>query len=287
MKYSDYEKKVLQEIEKWKNKKEGYLSIFLTKISKPFEWLYDNVIPNSVDNTITKSVLGFLELLKDASFWTYSNSDFIKEAEKIGIEIVDYRDLENEDLETCDKIARSYFNSNKIVALLEGFGCGLGGFALIAADIPALFTISFRAVQQIGSSYGFDMEDPDMIPVVMSVFNASSAASSAAKAAAITDMRIAAKAYAKNWTYKKVAESTQTGVIASMLKQRVKNLPKDIANNVTKRKLSQTIPIVGAFIGAGFNYWFLSTTVRGAYMIFRDMYLIRKYESEEIDQSAV
>jgi hypothetical protein len=282
MGYTDYEKRVQQEIEHWKNEKEGYLSKFLTEVSKPFVWLYEKVIPNSVEKTISKAVLGFLEMLKDISFWTYSDSDFIKEAKKIDIEIVNYRDLENEDLEICDKIARRYFNSNKIIALLEGFGCGLGGFALIAADIPALFTISFRAVQQIGSSYGFDMEDPDMFPVVMSVFSAGSAASSAAKAAAIADMRIAAKAYAKKWTYKKVAERTQTGVIANLLKQRTKNLPKDIANNITKRKLSQTIPIVGGVIGAGFNYWFLSSTVRSAYMIFRDMYMTRKYQVEEV-----
>tara|TARA_R110002050_G_scaffold65444_1_gene141707 strand:- start:1075 stop:1926 length:852 start_codon:yes stop_codon:yes gene_type:complete len=282
MGYTNYEKGVQQEIEHWKNEKEGGLSKFLTTISKPFVWLYDNVIPNSVDKTISKAVLGFLEMLRDFSFWTYSNSDFIKEAKKIDIQIVDYRDLKNEDLETCDRIARRYFNSNKIIALLEGLGCGLGGFALIVADIPALFTISFRAVQQIGSSYGFDMEDPDMFPVVMSVFNAGSAASSTAKAAALADMRIAAKAYAKNWTYKKVAQRTQTGIIANLLKQRTKNLPKDIANNVTKRKLSQTIPVFGAAIGAGFNYWFLSSTVRSAYMIFRDMYITRKYQVEEV-----
>lgn len=286
-KYTKYEKKVLNEIEEWKNQKEGFLSKMLTKVGKPFEWIYNNVLPNSVEKTITKAVLGFMEMLKDAAFWTYSNSGFVKEAKKIDIEIVDYRDLENENLETCDKIARRYFSSNKLIALLEGFGCGLGGFVLIAADIPALFTISFRAVQQIGSSYGFDMEDPDMFPVVMSVFNAGSAASSTAKAAAIADMRVAAKAYTKNWTYKKVAERTQTGVITNVLKQRTKHLPKDIANNVTKRKLSQAIPIVGGVIGAGFNYWFLSTTVRGAYMIFRDMYLTRKYEIQKMDKSAV
>ncbi len=58
----------------------------------------------------------------------------------------------------------------------------------------------------------------------------------------------------------------------------------DIANNITRRKLAQTIPIVGSAVGAGFNYWFLSNTTRGAYMIFRDMHLRRKYvdASDEI-----
>jgi hypothetical protein len=55
------------------------------------------------------------------------------------------------------------------------------------------------------------MEDPDMLPVVMSVFNAGATASEASKAAALADMRVAAVAFSKNWTYKKVAERTQTG----------------------------------------------------------------------------
>lgn len=122
------------------------------------------------------------------------------------------------------------------------------------------------------------MEDPDMFPVVMNVFNVGTAASATAKAAALADMRVAAMALAKNWTYKKVAQRTQTGILVGILKDRTKHLPKDIANNVTKRKLAQTIPLVGAAVGAGFNYWFMSNATRGAYMGFRHMYLVRKYE---------
>jgi hypothetical protein len=125
------------------------------------------------------------------------------------------------------------------------------------------------------------MEDPDMFPVVMSVFNAGATASEAAKAAALADMRVAAIAFSKNWTYKKVAERTQTGIVTQLLKERTKRLPKDIANNITKRKLGQVIPLVGSAIGAGFNYWFLSNTVRTSYMIFRDMHLHLKYKSDD------
>ena len=181
------------------------------------------------------------------------------------------------DLEKLDRIARGYFGTNKVAAALEGAGCGLGGMALIAADIPLLFGIAFRAVQQIGSCYGFDMEDPEMTPVVMSVFNVGSTASSTAKTAALMDMQVAAVAFGKNWTYGRVAESTATGAVAVLLKERTKHLPKDIAHNITKRKLAQAIPLVGAAVGEGFNYWFLSNTIRVAYMAFREMYLARKY----------
>jgi hypothetical protein len=233
---TQYERKVQKEIEKWKNEKDGVITKALNFVGRPVEWAFDYVIPDAVTETVNKAVMGFMEMLRDASYWTYSHQDLIKEAKKVGINVKDYRELHEYELEKLDKIARSYFTSNKIIAALEGAGCGLGGLALIAVDIPALFGISFRAIQQIGSCYGFDMEDPDMFPVILSVFNAGSTASSATKAAVLVDMRMAAIALGKNWTYKKVAERTQTGIIIKLLKDRTKHLPKEIARNITKRK---------------------------------------------------
>lgn len=271
-----YERHVKAEIERWQVEKDGVLTKAVNVLDRPLDWVYEK-IPDAGRKTVEQAVLGFMEMLRDASQWTYPNDGIVKEAKNVGIYVADYRELRDHDLEKLDRIARRHFGPNKVIAALEGAGCGLGGMALIAADIPALFTISFRAIQQIGSSYGFDMEDPAMTPVVMSIFNAATTSSSVAKAAALVDMGVAAEALAKNWTYKRVAQRTETGVVAAFLKDRTKHLPKAIANNVTKRKLAQAIPLVGAAVGAGFNYWFLRNTARGAYMLFREMYLARKY----------
>jgi hypothetical protein len=273
-----YDRRARTEIDNWRDEKDGALAKVLDAAGAPVEWVYEKAIPNSVDKTVKRAVLGFLEMIQDGSQWTYPDSDIVREARRVGLEVSDYRELRNCDLEKLDKVARRYFTSNKLIAALEGAGCGLGGLALVAADIPLLFGVGFRAVQQIGSSYGFDMEDPNMRPIVMSVFNVGASASSTAKAAALADMRVAATAFSKNWTYKKVAKRTQTGVVTKLLKERTKHLPKDIANNVTKRKLSQAIPLIGAGIGAGFNYWFLSNATQGAYMVFRDLHLQQKYD---------
>lgn len=116
-----------------------------------------------------------------------------------------------------------------------------------------------------------------MEPIVLSILAAGSAGEVGAKAAALADMHIAAEMFAKGWAYRKVAERTATGAAAQTLKETAKRLPRKIAENVTRRKLAQAIPIAGAAIGAGFNYWFLSTTSLAAYMSFREMYLVRKY----------
>lgn len=282
-----YESRARAEIDQWRNEKDGLLTNTLNVISTPVGWLYNNVIPNNLNETLEKAVMGSFSILNDAAQWTYSNAQIVKNARNLGLDVSDYKELGEYDLEKLDKLAKQHFMQNQLLAALEGAGCGFGGLTLIAADVPLLFTISFRAVQQIGSSYGFEMDNPDMLVVVMNVFNAGAAGSSTAKISAMTDMHIAAAAFAKGgrkWTYNRIATQTQTGVLAKLLKERTKYLPQQIAKHITKRKLGQVIPIVGAAVGGGFNYWFLQSTTRAAYMIFRDMYLVRKYGSPEDSQ---
>jgi hypothetical protein len=104
-----------------------------------------------------------------------------------------------------------------------------------------------------------------------------SGAEEATKVAALADMHIAARMFAKQWSYKKVAERTVIGGAANVLKQAAQRMPQEIAKNISKKKLAQMLPLVGAAVGAGFNYWFISQTSRTAYMLFREMHLARKY----------
>ncbi len=227
--YNEYEQQAMREIEEWLNRKGGILDKALTAVARPIGCAYEGLLPGFLRRTIERAILGALEMLKDAAHWTYSEEDIIRETRDERILVEDFRDLSNYDLERLDRVARRFFNSNKLIAALEGAGCGLGGPVLIAADVLALFAVSLRAIQQIGSSYGFDMRDPEMFPVILNVFSAGSCAEVGAKAAALADMRVAAKGLARGWTYKKLAERTQTGVAIQILKERTKGLPRDIA----------------------------------------------------------
>jgi len=283
-KLTTYEIKALDEITQWRTAREGLLVKASKAIGRPVDWVM-NRMPARVESLISKALMGFIEMLYDASKWTLPKDNIIKKARKLGIAVSGVHDLQNCELERLDKLAREHFIPHKIISALTGAGCGLGGFVLIAVDIPSLFLTSFRAIQMIGSSYGFDMDDPTMLPVVLSVFSAGTAASSVAKAAALADMRVAVIALGQNWAFKKVAEKTQTGVLITLLREQMKSLPKEITQNLTKRKLAQTIPVVGSAVGAGFNYWFMGNTTMAAYMIFRYMYLERKYDSGSDDDS--
>lgn len=122
------------------------------------------------------SLMGFIEILKDASHWTIPHQSILKDAHKLGIIVEACEQLASFDLEKLDKLSRKHFKLNKYLAAAEGALFGTGGLALIAADIPLTFLLSFQAIQEIGLCYSFDMEDPEMLPVILSIFSTGSVA---------------------------------------------------------------------------------------------------------------
>lgn len=275
---TEYEQRARDEILTWRDRKD-------TRLGRTFNTAVDAVgklgrfIPPHAAEVLVKAVEGALDGLRDASRNTYSVEYIIRDARARGLDVSRIEALRAQDMEALDQLARRYFSSNKLMAAAEGALVGMGGAMLIPADVPALFGLAFRTIQQIGSAYGFDMSNPAMRPVVLSVLSASSAASSAAKAQVLLDMKVAAAAFATKTTYERVAKISATGAAAKALKKATEHLPRRIALNVTKRKLAQTIPYLGAAVGAGFNYWFLSSTAEAAYMVFRELHLQEKYGS--------
>ncbi|HSC86349.1 MAG TPA: EcsC family protein [Polyangiaceae bacterium] len=274
---SAYERAAHDEILAWRDKDGNAWNRSMRGLTSYVSRGLSNSLPSQLTQAVFHAVSSGIEQLEGAAQWTHTDASLLREAAKLGLHVEDVMDLARFELEQLDPLARRFFGPNRLIAALEGAGTGLGGPLLIAADIPALFAVSFRAIQQIGGCYGFDTTDPELRPVVLSVLGAGAAQSSAAKAQALLDMRIAARAFAAGVGYQRVAEMTATGVAARALKKVSEHLPRDIAKEISRRKLAQLLPFIGAAVGATFNHWFLSTTCESAYMLFRELYLERKY----------
>ncbi|MDX1531215.1 MAG: EcsC family protein, partial [Rhodothermales bacterium] len=139
----------------------------------------------------------------------------------------------------------------------------------IAADIPLLFTINFRVIQQVGGAYGFPLKRPEFKPLVVAIYNVAASGSREAKQAAVRELSVAAAAFAHDTEYR---GRRATGTF----REQNRHVPRELAKNLAARKLGQLIPIAGAAVGAGVNYRFTEGTARTAYMLFRQLYLERK-----------
>ncbi|MDX1439877.1 MAG: EcsC family protein, partial [Rubricoccaceae bacterium] len=238
-------------------------------VMRPVDWVFDQFVPGSVVDTLTDALNGVLGTLNDASEWTYDASDLLKKAEELDIDVEKAEDLRDMDLEKLDKLANSMVSQNSLMAALSGGGAGLGGPLFVAADIPILFMINFRLIQQIGAAYGFPMRGPEYKPLVMSIFNVAASGSRDAKSDALRELSVAAAASAHGSGYKgRQAQGT--------FREQIGHIPREIAKNLGARKLAQLIPVAGAAVGAGVNYWFTDQTAKTAFMLFRALYLERK-----------
>ena len=268
MRLTEYEKSARLEIEKWQRGDGSVLSQAMNWAMKPVDWVMERVVPAEVVDQASGAVSQFLSFLNDASEWTYDADDVLGEADRRDIEVERVTELRDIPLEKLDPMARAHFTQNAILAAIEGGGTGLGGAVLIAADIPLLFTINFRLIQQIGASYGFPMRGPEFRPLVLSIYNVAASGSRDAKADALREISVAAAAFAHDQEYR--------GRVKGTFRDQNRHLPREIAKNIIERKIGQTIPIAGAAVGAGINYWFTNETAQAAYMLFRALYLERR-----------
>ena len=83
---SEYERRAFQEIEASNAPGKGVLSRAISYVSdtKAIRWVAGHAppIPVSITRPVLKSVQGFLEVLKDGSFWTYSDQVILRAARR-------------------------------------------------------------------------------------------------------------------------------------------------------------------------------------------------------------
>lgn len=286
MRLTDYEQKARREIQRWSDGESPLTSIptnirdipgnlsglfrqATNLVMKPVDWVIEQVIPDDMVDKLSEAIGKALGMLSDASTWTVDEEALLESIRKKGIEAETIAELRNHPLDELDVIARKHFSENAILAAVEGGGTSLGGPLFIAADIPLLFTINFRVIQQIGATYGFPLRGEEFQPLVIAIYNAAVSDSHDSRQAALRELSVAAAAFAHDTNYR--GRKSQT-----TFREQNRHIPRELAKNLAARKLGQLIPIAGAAIGAGVNYWFTEQTSQTAYMLFRSLYLERK-----------
>lgn len=269
MRLTEYEKQAQREVERWQHGETSFLQQAIDFAMKPVDWAFEQVVPPELVDRLSDAIADGLGVLNDASAWTYEEDDVLEKAAEHGIEVEAVDDLRDHPLEDLDALAREFVGQNSVLAAIEGGGTSLGGPLFVAADVPLLFTINFRLIQQIGGAYGFPLREPEFKPLVIAIYNVAASGSQASKHAAVRELSVAAAAFAHDTGYK---GRRTTGTF----REQNRHVPRELAKNLAARKLGQLIPVAGAAVGAGVNYWFTDQTAKTAAMLFRALYLERK-----------
>ena len=275
MALSGYEQKALDEIETYfREPEDSLLGRASRSLFKPVEVVSERLIPDrllEVAGSGVESILGGISSLSDR---TVSVDQVLREARKHG-EVNTLRELREQDLRTLDKTAEEIASQHQMVAMLEGAGCGLGGAALIAADVPLLFGVCMRVVRQLAACYGVDPETPGEGVIALKVFELA-CGGTRNRYAELLELDTLCDELDQLEPQRRAEKAA---VLASLFMSR--EATKRIVQLLLSRKMFQAIPLVGAAVGAGFNYMFVADVAETATQVYRRRFLQEKQKQAE------
>lgn len=205
-------------------------------------------------------------------------------------------DLRALDLHLIDKKTPNLAIRYSVAAATEGVGAGfvmgagagagavgaLPAFGIVAAalvgDTVTLLGASARASSHYGAYYGYDTRKPPEALFMMSLMGVASASGQAGKQAAMAHVRQVANLLARRATWSDLSQKTMVKV--------TQRLFASLGDKLTKRKLGQVVPFLGAGIAGGLNYQFVRSTSDTAYFLYRERFLVEKYGLDEGAESA-
>jgi uncharacterized protein (DUF697 family) len=274
--FTAYEENAAGEVELWAEGDASALSKALRLVARPLDWAAERPEAEDIMEKVNEQIVGFLDTLSDASGWTYDEELVLERArDDHGLAAATtLADLRVAPMTKLDDLAHTYFTENAVLSAIEGGGTGLGGVTLLAADVPALFTINLRLIQQIAASYGFPMEGPEARPLVLRIFSAAAADTPEARQDALAELRAAGVAFARGGHLAPGDVGTrEQGEGTTTTENQSRVMVNELARNVAAREMAQLVPLAGAATGAGMNYWFTSSTAQTAYMLSRALFL--------------
>lgn len=156
------------------------------------------------------------------------------------------------------------------VGALPAFGAVVGA---ITVDTVSVLGASGRCSSHFAAYHGYDTREPAEGLFMLSVMNVASASGQVSKVAAMRQMRSLSNAMARRVTWNQLGDDAIVKMIQKLF--------ASMGEKLTKRKLGQAVPVLGAAIGAGLNYQFMSSTSMSAYHLYRERFLMDKYEMHD------
>jgi hypothetical protein len=230
------------------------------------------LIPDGVYDAVGRAVETFLLGVSNVSDRTINHGDIRERIAAVQATFGEPRELWQE-LAAADQVAHHYWNWNLGYATAEGGATGALGLPGLAADIPALFTVVIRLIQQIGVCYGYDPSKPEERDYVIHILRTGSAGDVKGKLEALIFLKQLEQILIKVTWKKMTADLAAKQISKLSLLATLKQFAKSLGINLTKRKALQMVPIIGALVGASFNGTYANDIGRAAFMTYRRRWL--------------
>ena len=243
---SKYEQLALEGIHKWKNRRINGFGPAMKALGWPLEKAGDLIVQTpGLGDAIVKAISGIVSVSNDIAQWSVNPAKICEEYRKSGQAVHQLCDIFSLDMEDVDSRVGLLAAKYKGLGLAEGAAAGAVGILGIAVDIPALVTLNLRAIGQYATYYGFDVSFQEERLYAMNVLGLASSPKDTAKPVAMAQLARISQDVARKKTWQNLEEKAFVGII--------QKISKALGIRLTKAKLGAVVPIVGAFVGGGFN----------------------------------
>jgi hypothetical protein len=247
-------------------------------INWPLEKAFDVATNNEqIKQVINNSLSGALMVTNDMALWTVRHEAIFEEYRRAGHSIRTHNELISLDLEDVDKTIAWLSVKYNSAAFIEGGTTGAVGLPGIPADIIALLTLCQRSVGEYATYCGFDLSIQPERLFALNILAYASSPTDGAKYLALAQLIKLAEDVARRKTWQVLQEQTFAKIAQA--------IAKSVGVRLTKAKLGQVIPALGAGIGAGFNAYYASKVCDAAFYLYRERFLADKYGPDIIEET--
>lgn len=257
---TDYERRALQELYRWKHPRETWKSRRADKLESAIDHVAARLPTKIIDELFERG----MPIINRAANLTTPP----------GLIFAGYRRNGHSDVESLDDIAalslqdvERVVGTKRVREILKGAGqggvTGFYGAPGAAADVPTPLALALRNVNVFAYSYGFDPTTDEERAYALSVIAASAALGTKAK-----QVTRAAIAFGERMASKEIVQKL------------VERLPRELIARLAAMNTSKAAPIAGAATGAAFNGWPLQNVAVHARLAYRQRFLERRHGPE-------
>lgn len=258
MTHDDYHRHVLEEIRQWEARGPNLLTTVSAGLLGPARKATDALIPASVQEEVTWGLEQLMHKLEGISHRLIDPVSLQGEVQfmtgELGIELL-----------ASDRVARRCWGWNLAYAGAGGALTGIAGWAGLVLDVPALFTLAMRTVQEIAVSFGFDISTESERDYIRHLMTVGSCGDVETKVALVAEIKKVEFALLREATVRLGGNALQQQLLRTTTREAAQTLGVQLA----RRKSLQVVPLVGAAFGAACNAFLINDLAESAYMSYR------------------
>ena len=230
-------------------------------LGKPIDFAY-KAVPESLKERISQSLYQVLLQVREHSRDTVRRQALYDQiSQQVGIDVSDTNNLARQPLKVLDRAAQRVLSAHQKLAVVQGGVTGAVGLPGLIADIPSLYFLVFRCVEEIACCYGFPADSELERDHILKVVDVGHYLESNNKRGGMLELESMDDMMRRGAPVKDMERT--------MVAKGLQALSRQLSTRLVQRKLLQAVAIVGALIGAGVNSALVSDVGLTAFHAYR------------------